>query len=110
MEVPVLGCLFWLIHQGRREAEHTLLKLYREIQSNLNMVLENLALSKLEGARLYATIADLKDVEKRLTDHLLRLESRVTYALQATSPITPWRRERAEPRERIRGGDDSDAA
>jgi hypothetical protein len=32
---------------------------------------------------LYATIADLKDVEKRLTDHLLRLEARLTYALQA---------------------------
>ncbi|MGH6942799.1 MAG: hypothetical protein ACREH6_01075 [Geminicoccaceae bacterium] len=110
VEVPVLGCLFWLIHQGRREAEHTLLKLYREIQSNLNMVLENLALSKLEGARLYATIADLKDVEKRLTDHLLRLESRVTYALQAAPPITQWRRERPESREPIRGGDDSDAA
>jgi hypothetical protein len=49
----------------------------------LSVVLENLAQSKLEVARLYATIADLKDVEKRLTDHLLRLETRLTYVFQA---------------------------
>ena len=83
VEVPALGCLFWMTHHGRREAERELLKVYREIQANLGIVLENLAQSKLEVARLYATIADLKDVEKRLTDHLLRLEARLTYAFQA---------------------------
>jgi hypothetical protein len=83
VEVPALVCLFWRTHYGRREAERGLLKVYREIQANLNVVLENLAQSKLEVARLYATIADLKDVEKRLTDHLLRLETRLTYAFQA---------------------------
>lgn len=82
VEVPVLGCLFWLTYHGRRESERALLKVYREIQANLNVVLENLAQSKLEVARLYATIADLKDVEKRLTDHLLRLETRLTFACQ----------------------------
>lgn len=83
VEVPVLGCLFWLIHHGRRESEQALLQLYREIQGNLNIVLDNLAQSKLEVARLYATVADLKDVEQRLTDHLLRLEARLTFLLQA---------------------------
>ena len=83
IEIPAFGCLFWMLQQGRREAETALLKVYREIQANLNMVLDNLGQSKLEVARLYATIADLKDVEKRLTDHLLRLEARLTYAFQA---------------------------
>ncbi len=83
IEIPAFGCLFWMMQQGRREAERSLLKLYREVQANLNVVLENLAQSKLEVARLYATLADLKDVEKRLTDHLLRLEARLTYAFQA---------------------------
>ena len=81
VEVPALGCLFWLSHHGRREAERALLRVYREIQTNLNMVLENLAQSKLDAARLYATVVDLKDVEKRLTSHLLRLEARLTYTL-----------------------------
>jgi hypothetical protein len=83
VEIPVLGYLFWQIHHGRREAESALLKVYREIQGNLSVVLENLAQSKLEVARLYATLADLKDVEQRLTDHLLRLEARLTFAFQA---------------------------
>jgi hypothetical protein len=83
VEVPVLGCLFWLIHHGRRESEQTILQLYREIQGSINVVLDNLAQSKLEVARLYATVADLKDVEQRLTDHLLRLEARLTFLLQA---------------------------
>lgn len=82
VEVPVLGCLFWMVHHGRRESERALLRIYREIQSNLNCVLQNLAHSKVEVARLYATVGDLKDVEKRLTDHLLRLEERLTFALR----------------------------
>jgi len=97
VEIPVVGCLFWLIHHGRRESERTLLKVYSEIQGNLNTVLENLAQSKLEVARLYATINDLKDVEKRLTDHLLRLETRLTYVL------TGWRTE-ARPARPARTG------
>jgi hypothetical protein len=100
IETPVLGCLFWLIHHGRRESERALLRIYREIQGNLNMVLDNLAQSKLEIARFYATVTDLKDVEQRLTDHLLRLESRLTY----TAPPAPgavsadWPRRQPEPR------------
>lgn len=89
VEIPVVGYLFWLIHHGRREAESALLKLYREIQGNLGVVLENLAQSKLEVARLYATLADLKDVEQRLTDHLLRLETRLTFAFQAEQRSAP---------------------
>jgi hypothetical protein len=98
IEVPVLGCMFWLIHHGRRESEQALLRIYREIQGNLNMVLDNLAQSKLEVARFYATVTDLKDVEQRLTDHLLRLETRLTYL----PPIGPgggqanWPRPQAE--------------
>jgi hypothetical protein len=83
VEVPVMGALFWMIHHGRRESERALLRIYREIQSNLNTVLQNVAHSKVEVARLYATVSDLKDVEKRLTDHLLRLEERLTYALRS---------------------------
>lgn len=91
VEVPVLGCLFWLIHHGRRETEHTLLKIYREIQANLNLVLERLAQSELEVAKQYATIGDLQAVERRLTDHLLRLENRLTFMLEAGQRTGfPW--------------------
>jgi hypothetical protein len=106
-----MGCLFWLIHHGRRESERALLRVYREIQGNLSIVLDSLAQSKLEVARLYATIADLKDVEKRLTDHLVRVETRLNLLLEGDvrglghrlRPVTDGARGRAD-----RG--DSDAA
>ena len=104
IEVPVLGCMFWLIHHGRRESERALLRVYRELQGNLNLVLDNLAQSKLEIARFYATVSDLKDVEQRLTDHLIRIETRLTYLLSSTldappdwpSSSSPQRRETLE--------------
>lgn len=86
VEVPALGGLFWLFHYGRREAERNLLRVYGELQGNLNAALENVAQSRLEVAQLYATVDDLKEVEKRLTDHLLRLESRITYVLSGQPP------------------------
>ena len=111
VEVPALGCLFWLTHYGRRESERALLRVYREIQTNLNVVLENLAQSKLDAARLYATAVDLKDVEKRLTGHLLRLESRLTYTLhdQSSAGRRRHRRSTGQP-DPSQQGDDQDEA
>ena len=110
VEVPVMGCLFWMVHYGRRESERALLRIYREIQSNLNTVLQNLAHSKVEVARLYATVADLKDVEKRLTNHLLRLEERLTFALR-TDPRAAARWLHQSGRAAMPPtGEDSDAA
>jgi hypothetical protein len=111
IEVPVLGCMFWLIHHGRRESERALLRIYREIQGNLNMVLDNLAQSKLEIARFYATVTDLKDVEKRLTDHLLRLETRLTYVLPSSPAArSDWPRSQSDDRNARPGMVDPDAA
>lgn len=108
IEVPVLGCMFWLIHHGRRESERALLRIYREIQGNLSTMLDNLAQSKLESARFYATVSDLKDVEQRLTDHLIRLETRMTY-LPSSEAAPEWPPRRTEHRD-ANSKVDSDAA
>ena len=111
VELPVVGCLFWLIHHGRRESERALLRVYREIQGNLSIVLDNLAQSKLEVARLYATIADLKDVEKRLTDHLVRVETRLNLLLEGDARVlSHWPRGMAERARRLADRGASDAA
>jgi hypothetical protein len=103
--------MFWLIHHGRRESERALLRIYREIQGNLNMVLDNLAQSKLEIARFYATVTDLKDVEQRLTDHLLRLETRLTYLPQARpGGAQDWPRSQGEQLREPESKVDFDAA
>jgi hypothetical protein len=111
VELPVIGCLFWMIHHGRRESERALLKVYREIQGNLSIVLDNLAHSKLEVARLYATIADLKDVEKRLTDHLVRVETRLNLLLEGdASRLGHQLRPLSDRACRLASRGDSDAA
>ena len=38
---------------------------------------ESLAAYKLEVAKTYVSFATLKDVEQRLTDHLLRIETKL---------------------------------
>ena len=107
----MVGCLFWLIQHGRRESERALLRVYREIQGNLSLVLDNLAQSKLEVARLYATIADLKDVEKRLTDHLVRVETRLNLLLEGDARcLSHWPRGVAERARRLAERGAGDAA
>jgi hypothetical protein len=109
VELPVIGCLFWLILHGRRESERALLRIYREIQGNLSIVLDSLAQSKLEVARLYATIVDLKDVEKRLTDHLVRVETRLNLLLEGDARGVGHRLRPVSDRRPAERGD-SDAA
>ena len=89
VEIPVLGALFWLIHHGRREADRAVMRMYGQVQNNVSTVLQTLAQSRLEVARHYATVTDLKDVEKRLTDHLLRLENRISYVISSDLGRTP---------------------
>ena len=111
VELPVMGCLFWLIHHGRRESQRALLRVYREIQGNLSIVLDGLAQSKLEVARLYATIADLKDVERRLTDHLVRVETRLNLLLEGDARgLGPRLRPVTDRAQRPTERGDSDAA
>jgi hypothetical protein len=57
-------------------------------------------------------VTDLKDVEQRLTDHLLRLETRLTY-LPPTGPggaRPDWPRPQAEKRRDPQSKVDFDAA
>ena len=86
-------------------------EVYREIQGNLSVVLENLAQSKLEVARLYATIVDLKDVEKRLTDHLVRVETRLNLLLEGDARVlSHWSSGMADRARRLADRGASDAA
>ena len=61
--LPVLWALWRHAGQTRRAA-----------QARAERLREDLAAFKLEVARGYASIAYLKDVEQRLTGHLLRIE------------------------------------
>ncbi|MBI1206780.1 MAG: hypothetical protein GC191_05765 [Azospirillum sp.] len=83
VELPVLGGLFWLILRARHEGETALEALRLRAETAQTQVREALAAYKLEVAKSYVAIGTLKDVEQRLTDHLLRIEAKLEFGCGA---------------------------
>lgn len=81
VELPVLGGLFWLITRVRQDADAALETLRTRAETAQTQVRESLAAYKLEVAKTYVSLSTLKDVEKRLTDHLLRIEDKLECGL-----------------------------
>ena len=86
VEIPALAGLFWLNMRTRRDALDAANDAHHEFETGIQHLRENLAAYKLEVAKSYASIPYLKEVERRLTAHLIRIENK----LDATpKPVTP---------------------
>lgn len=77
VELPALGSLFWIIWRTRSEADSRMDEFARQLEVGLAQTRESLAAYKLEVAKSYATTGYLKDVERRLTEHLVRIEAKL---------------------------------
>lgn len=77
VEIPALAGLFWLGWRNRRDADAAVARVHREAEGRDARLRDNLADYKLDVAKSYASIAHLKDVERRLTGHLLRIEAKL---------------------------------
>jgi len=77
VEIPALTGLLWLVWRNRREQDEDLRHLQQVTEKALSQAREALSAYKLEVAKTYASIAYLKDVERRLTEHLLRIEAKL---------------------------------
>lgn len=77
VELPVLGGLFLLIWRARLEADQRLDDLAHRLEIGVGQAREALSAYKLEVAKSYATTGYLKDVERRLTEHLVRIEAKL---------------------------------
>lgn len=82
VQLPVLAGLFRLVQQGRARTE----AVERTTAERLGGLREELAAYKLDVARTYASLAYLKEVETRLTDHLVRIEAKLDRAARAVRP------------------------
>ncbi len=78
VELPVLAALFWMNWRTRDDVEESLNELDQRFTHSLAQTRESLAAYKLEVAKSYVTISYLKDVERRLTGHLLRIEAKLS--------------------------------
>lgn len=77
VELPALAGLFWMIWRARRDAEDGIERVRHVAVTAQAQMRESLAAYKLEVAKSYASLGHLKDVEQRLTDHLLRIETKI---------------------------------
>ena len=77
VELPALAGLFLLIWRTRRDLETAVDDAQHESETGLAFVRESLAAYKLEVAKSYASITYLKEVERRLTSHLIRIEDKL---------------------------------
>lgn len=78
VEPPALGGLFWLIQHQRERHDQMLQQIQAEHRAAIGATRAALSDFKLDVAQRYASIAHLKDVETRLTEHLLRIEAKLT--------------------------------
>lgn len=74
IEIPVISVVFWLIWRLRQTQERQDTEMRLALDRALSDARSNLAAFKLEVAKSYVSIPYLKDVERRLTHHLLRIE------------------------------------
>ncbi|MEQ8667030.1 MAG: hypothetical protein RIC16_15020 [Rhodospirillales bacterium] len=77
VELPVLAGLFWLNWRLRRDTDDAVRDARHETETGFRYLRESLAAYKLEVAKSYASISYLKEVERRLTDHLVRIEQKL---------------------------------
>lgn len=77
VDLPAMGGLLWLILRVRGEAEEATDRLRSGMEATSVQMREALAAYKLEVAKTYASITTLREVEQRLTSHLLRIEGKL---------------------------------
>lgn len=77
IEVPVFAALFRLVTKNRRELDYDIQNHKQLNDEALSLVKEALSEFKLHVARNYVSVNYLKDVESRLTAHLLRIEKKL---------------------------------
>ena len=66
IEIPLLAALFKTIFKQKKDCENS-----------ISFCKDALAEFKLHVARNYVSVNYLKDVESRITDHLLRIEKKL---------------------------------
>lgn len=88
IEIPCMAGLFWMIWHVRREGEAAVAKLRDVIDTRNAQMREGLSAFKLEVAKNYAAVNDLKEVEDRLVGHLLRIESKLDVTALKTEGLS----------------------
>jgi len=66
VEIPILSSLFWLFWKNKNDVDRSILFVRKELME-----------FRIEVATSYAQASDVKELEGRLTSHLLRIEAKL---------------------------------
>ncbi|MCW8915055.1 MAG: hypothetical protein OQK24_04285 [Magnetovibrio sp.] len=80
VELPALAGLFWIGWKNYRAAHDEIDDVRHAAELGLAHLRQILDAYKLDVAKNYASISYLRDVEERLTDHLIRIEEKLDIA------------------------------
>ena len=77
IEAPAVAGLFWMIHGLRRELHARIERGDERDSDALTRTREELAQFKLEVARTYVPLSLIRDLDRRISDHLVRIEEKL---------------------------------
>ncbi len=77
IDLPAMTGLFWLIWRTRQDNDRAVDHLHQLLDRRSDQLREALHAFKLEVAKAYASQTDMRDLEKRLVNHLLRIEAKL---------------------------------
>lgn len=76
-QAPVMGALYWLVHGIKRDLDRRIDRGDLRQLDGLSRTRDELAAFKLEVARTYVPLSLIRDVDRRLTEQLLRIETKL---------------------------------
>ena len=87
VDLPVMTGMFWLILRNRHDAEIMIDNLSETLDVRCTQLREGLSAFKLEAAKSYASISDVKDMDNRIISHLLRIEAKLDQTALKTESL-----------------------
>ena len=85
VEAPIVAALFWMIHGLRKDLHDRIDRSAERESEAVSRTRDDLANFKLEVARSYVPLSLIRDVDNRLTQHLLRIENKLDEATRAAT-------------------------
>ena len=85
VEAPIVAALFWMIHGLRKDLHERIDRSEQRKEEAVDRTREDLSEFKLEVARSYVPQALIRDVDRRLSAHMLRIEVKLDASLHAAA-------------------------
>lgn len=76
-QAPVIAGVYWLLHDLKRDLDRRIDRGDLRQLDGLSRTRDELAAFKLEVARTYVPLSLIRDVDRRLSEQLLRIEAKL---------------------------------